>query len=73
MYPQYYNQYPNQTFPSGPMQNQNINMGTNIQSQSQDKGQIGQHTQSNTAQYDQSGKQSRANGPINAHLTIDLV
>ena len=53
--PQYYNQYPNQTFPSRTIQNQNINMGTNIQSQGQGKGQIGQHTQSNTAQYDQSG------------------
>ena len=45
----------NQTFPSGTMQNQNNNMGTNIQSQCQDKGQIGQYTQSNTVQYDQSG------------------
>ena len=51
---QYYYQNLNQTFPSGTMQNQNINMGTNIQSQGQGKGQIGQHTQSNTVQYDQS-------------------
>ena len=53
--PQYYNQNPNQTFPFGAMQNQNINMDTNIQSQCQGKGQISQYTQSNTVQYDQSG------------------